>query len=146
MTKSKELVSYSWKPLSPEASTFSPFTHTQRRTRTSRTFCTFAIPQPIHQQKNPSQVPDGRLSNTFVLPLTWSAIKLNKLDIELDHWGFPGFSIFAAILKNSRVYIVHNTASLLCSDIILQHLMTSFFMDLNDLHILLWILKSWKDK
>ena len=31
-------------------------------------------------------------------------------------------------------------------DIILQHLMTSFWMDLNDLHILLWILKSWKDK
>ena len=31
-------------------------------------------------------------------------------------------------------------------DIILQHLMTSFWIDLNDLHILLWILKSWKDK
>ena len=54
MTKSKELVSYSWKPLSPEASTFSPFTHAQRRTRTSRTFYTFALPQPTHQQKNSS--------------------------------------------------------------------------------------------
>ena len=32
MTKSKELVSYSWKPLSPEASTF-PHTHTHNIVR-----------------------------------------------------------------------------------------------------------------
>ena len=31
MTRSKELVSYSWKPLSPEASTF-PHTHTHTHT------------------------------------------------------------------------------------------------------------------
>ena len=31
MTRSKELVSYSWKPLSPEASTFPP-THTHTHT------------------------------------------------------------------------------------------------------------------
>ena len=36
-------MSYSWKPLSPEASTFPHIhTHTQRLTRTLRTFCTFA--------------------------------------------------------------------------------------------------------
>ena len=35
MTKSKELVSYSWKPLSPEASTF-PHTHTHNVLREHR--------------------------------------------------------------------------------------------------------------
>ena len=35
MTKSKELVSYSWKPLSPEASTF-PHTHTHNILREHR--------------------------------------------------------------------------------------------------------------
>ena len=50
-----------------------------------------------------------------------------------------------AKIKNFQVYIVtrrwlvYHNRRLLCSDIILQHLMTSFFMDLNDLHILLWI-------
>ena len=34
VTKSKELVFYSWKPLSPEASRFSPYTHAQPHTRT----------------------------------------------------------------------------------------------------------------
>ena len=34
MTRSKELVSYSWKPLSPEASTF-PHTHTHTHTHTT---------------------------------------------------------------------------------------------------------------
>ena len=42
-------MSYSWKPLSPEASTFSPHTHTltQRLTRTSGTFYTFAYKQTL---------------------------------------------------------------------------------------------------
>ena len=48
VTKSKELVFYSWKPLSPEASTFSPYTHAQHRTRTSRTFYTFAVTKPLN--------------------------------------------------------------------------------------------------
>ena len=43
MTKSKELVFYSWKPLSPEVSRFSPYTHAQLHTRTSGTFYTFAL-------------------------------------------------------------------------------------------------------
>ena len=47
MTKSKDLVFYSWKPLSPETSTFSPYTHAQHHTRTSRTFCTFAVIKPL---------------------------------------------------------------------------------------------------
>ena len=42
-------MSYSWKPLSPEASTFSPHTHTltQCLTRTSGTFYTFAVTKPL---------------------------------------------------------------------------------------------------
>ena len=55
--------------------------------------------------------------------------------------------------KNAHVYIVHSAGSLLCGDVILQHLMTSFlqhlmtsfFMYLNDLHILSWILKYEKN-
>ena len=46
VTRSKELVFYSWKPLSPEVSTFSPSTHAQQHTRTSRTFYTFASITP----------------------------------------------------------------------------------------------------
>ena len=46
VTRSKELVFYSWKPLSPEVSRLSPFTHAQQHTRTSRTFFIFAVHQP----------------------------------------------------------------------------------------------------
>ena len=46
MTRSKELVFYSWIPLSPEVSRLSPFTYAQQHTRTSRTFYTFAVHQP----------------------------------------------------------------------------------------------------
>ena len=46
VTRSKELVFYSWKPLSPEVSRLSPFIHTQQHTRTSRTFYIFAVHGP----------------------------------------------------------------------------------------------------
>ena len=46
VTRSKELVFYSWKPLSPEVSRLSPYTHAQQHTRTSRTFYTFALITP----------------------------------------------------------------------------------------------------
>ena len=60
MTKSKDLVFYSWKPLSPEASRFSPYTHAQHHTRTSRTFCTFAVtrqPKPLKLPFRPTATP-----------------------------------------------------------------------------------------
>ena len=44
VTRSKELVFYSWMPLSPEVSGLSPYT--QQHTRTSRTFYTFALITP----------------------------------------------------------------------------------------------------
>ena len=43
VTRSKELVLYSWIPLSPEVSRLSPYTHTRQHTRTSRSFCIFAV-------------------------------------------------------------------------------------------------------
>ena len=46
VTRSEELVFYSWKPLSPEVSRLSPYTHAQRRTRTLRTFYTSALITP----------------------------------------------------------------------------------------------------
>ena len=46
VTRSKELVFYSWKPLSPEVSRLSPYTHAQQHTRTSRTFYIFAVHRP----------------------------------------------------------------------------------------------------
>ena len=46
VTRSKELVFYSWIPLSPEVSRLSPYTHAQHHTRTSRTFYTFVLITP----------------------------------------------------------------------------------------------------
>ena len=46
VTRSKELVFYSWIPLSPEVSRLSPYTHAQQHTRTLRTFYTFALNTP----------------------------------------------------------------------------------------------------
>ena len=46
VTRSKELVFYSWIPLSPEVSRLSPYTHARQHTRTSRTFYIFAVHQP----------------------------------------------------------------------------------------------------
>ena len=46
VTRSKELVFYSWKPLSPEVSRLSPYTQAQQHTRTSRTFYIFAVHRP----------------------------------------------------------------------------------------------------
>ena len=46
VTRSKELVFYSWIPLSPEVSRLSPYT--QQHTRTSRTFYTFVLITPPH--------------------------------------------------------------------------------------------------
>ena len=46
VTRSKELVFYSWIPLSPEVSRLSPYTHAQQHARASRTFCTFALITP----------------------------------------------------------------------------------------------------
>ena len=43
VTRSKELVFYSWIPLSPEVSRLSPITHARQHTRTSRSFCIFAV-------------------------------------------------------------------------------------------------------
>ena len=43
MTKSKELVFYSWIPISPEVSRLSPYTHAQQHTQTSRIFYTFTL-------------------------------------------------------------------------------------------------------
>ena len=71
MTKSKELVFYSWKPLSPEASTFSPYTHAQHHTRTSRTFCTFAVTKPLKYPFSAS--PDHSISL-----LIWSYLTLRN--------------------------------------------------------------------
>ena len=56
VTKSKDLVFYSWKPLSPEASRFSPYTHAQHHRRTSRTFCTFTVTRQPRPLNNPSLV------------------------------------------------------------------------------------------
>ena len=44
--RTKDLVFYSWIPLSPEVSRLSPYTHAQQHTRTSRTFYTFAVHGP----------------------------------------------------------------------------------------------------
>ena len=44
--RTKDLVFYSWIPLSPEVSRLSPYTHAQQHTRTSRTFYTFAVHRP----------------------------------------------------------------------------------------------------
>ena len=46
VTRSKELVFYSWKPLSPEVSRLSPYTHVQQHTQTPRSFYIFAVHQP----------------------------------------------------------------------------------------------------
>ena len=54
--KTKDLVFYSWKPLSPEVSTSSPYTHAQHHMRTSRTFCTFAVTRQPKPLNNPSLV------------------------------------------------------------------------------------------
>ena len=54
--RSKDLVFYSWIPLSPEVSRLSPFTHAQHHTRTSRTFYTFAVHQPKPPIITPSLV------------------------------------------------------------------------------------------
>ena len=43
VTRSKELVFYSWIPLSPEVSRLSPYTHARQHTQTSRSFCIFAV-------------------------------------------------------------------------------------------------------
>ena len=43
VTRSKELVFYSWIPLSPEVSRLSPYTHALQHTRTSRSFCIFTV-------------------------------------------------------------------------------------------------------
>ena len=49
VTRSKELVFYSWIPLSPEVSRLFPIhTHAQHHTRTSRTFYTFAFNNPFN--------------------------------------------------------------------------------------------------
>ena len=46
VTRSEELVFYSWKPLSTEVSRLSPYTHAQHRMRTLRTFYTSALITP----------------------------------------------------------------------------------------------------
>ena len=43
VTRLKDLVFYSWIPLSPEVSRLSPYTHAQQHMRASRTFYTFAV-------------------------------------------------------------------------------------------------------
>ena len=60
MTKSKDLVFYSWKPLSPEASRSSPYTHAQHHTQTSRTFCTFAVTELLKLPFNPVDTHDEK--------------------------------------------------------------------------------------
>ena len=47
VTRSKELVFYSWIPLSPEVSRLSPYAYAQQHTRTSRTFYIFAVLRPF---------------------------------------------------------------------------------------------------
>ena len=54
VTRSKELVFYSWKPLSPEVSRLSPYTHAQQRMQTSRSFYIFAVHRP--PLNNPSHI------------------------------------------------------------------------------------------
>ena len=54
MPRSKDLVFYSWIPLSPEVSRLSPYTHVQQHTRTSRTFYTFAVPPTRYTINYPS--------------------------------------------------------------------------------------------
>ena len=57
VTRSKELVFYSWIPLSPEVSRLSPCTHARQHTRTSRSFCIFAVQPTTYTSKdNPSLV------------------------------------------------------------------------------------------
>ena len=46
VTRSKELVFYSWIPLSPEVSRLSPYTHAQQHTGTLGTFYTSALITP----------------------------------------------------------------------------------------------------
>ena len=43
VTRSKDLVFYSWIPLSPEVSRLSPYTHAQQHTQTSRIFYIFEV-------------------------------------------------------------------------------------------------------
>ena len=59
VTRSKELVFYSWIPLSPEVSRLSPFTYAQQHMRTSRTFYTFAV----HQPKPPTIITPSLVEN-----------------------------------------------------------------------------------
>ena len=47
VTRSKEMVFYSWISLSPEVSRLSLYTHAQQHMRTSRTFYTFAAHRPV---------------------------------------------------------------------------------------------------
>ena len=70
VTRSKELVFYSWIPLSPEVSRLSPFTYAQQHTRTSRTFLHIrGTPTKTHNNNNPSLVDNlmsrGRRRNKF---------------------------------------------------------------------------------
>ena len=88
MTRSKELVSYSWKPLSPEASTFPPththtHTHTQRLMRTSGTFCTFAYKQTL-QCKHDKLLDD---SSSSISTISTSEIQsvIERLKGEYHH-------------------------------------------------------------
>ena len=70
VTRSKDLVFYSWIPLSPEVSRLSPYTHAQQHTRTSRIFYIFEVPPTRYTYKDtPSLVENpmsgGRRRNKF---------------------------------------------------------------------------------
>ena len=52
VTRSKDLVFYSWITLSPEVSRLSPYTHVQQHMRTSRTFYIFTVPPTGYIYKN----------------------------------------------------------------------------------------------
>ena len=83
------------------------------------------------------------MPNHLLLVQQCDYIYQNKiLQVYIRTSSFVSFETTTLVCWPIIQHTVHSAGSLLCSDVILQHLMTSFFMDLNDLHILLWILKS----
>ena len=90
-------MSYSWKPLSPEASTFSPHTHTltQRLTRTSGTFYTFAYKQTLHKHLTPGII------------LGWDFLSRNQLGII---WG-PTWTLQLRDNQDTLIQTVEETKS-----------------------------------
>ena len=74
MTRSKELVSYSWKPLSPEASTF-PHTHT-------RTTSYANIDNLLHIRVRTNPSLEEFLDNGNPIPNPYEEFLMNQIEVQ----------------------------------------------------------------